>query len=87
MKIYMITRLFYRGPSFALLHEEYAENGRIDEKAPVQSSANTYVNIPIERVWDLLINLSEWQTIDSSFNDLRLETGINSEICSDQTLS
>lgn len=40
-------------------------------------STNTYINIPIERVWELLINLPQWQAIDPSFSDVRTEAGIS----------
>ncbi len=72
----MLKQLFYRGPSREVLHEQYAKKGRIDDKAPVKTSGDIYIQAPVERVWNLLINLSTWPTIDPSFRNVRLESAL-----------
>ena len=54
----MTKRLFYSGPSFVRLHEEYAKKGRIDEEAPVKTAGEITINAPVEQVWALLIDSS-----------------------------
>lgn len=71
----MSKQLLYRGPSFEILHEEYAKKGRLDEKAPIKSSAQTYINAPIESVWALLFDLPGWQAIYPSIRDVKLQAG------------
>lgn len=73
----MSKRLLYRGPSFEVLHEKYAKHGRLDEQAPVQASAQIHINAPVRRVWELLIDLPAWPTIDPSVHDVQLEAGVN----------
>lgn len=74
---YMFKRLFYGGPSFEVLHEEYAKQGQIDDRAPVKASSSIYIDAPVERVWELLINLPDWPALDSSIRDMQLEAGAN----------
>jgi hypothetical protein len=64
--------LFYRGPSLAILHEKYAKQGRIDQQAPIQSACNIQINAPVRRVWERLIDLPSWPTIDRSFRSVQL---------------
>ena len=45
----MLKQLFYSGPSFEVLHEEYAKKGRIDEEAPVEASHEVRIEAPVER--------------------------------------
>jgi hypothetical protein len=72
----VIRRLFYRGPSRAELHEDYAKLGRIDGNAPIQSRSDIYIAAPVERVWERLIDFQAWPTIDPSFRNVRLDTGV-----------
>ena len=72
----MTKRLFYSGPSFDRLHEEYAKKGRIDEEAPVKTAGEITINAPVEQVWALLIDLPNWPTIDPSFKNVRVESSI-----------
>ncbi len=69
----MIKRIFYSGPSFEILHEDYAKQGRIDEKAPLKTATDIRIDAPVEQVWAQLINLSDWPAIDSSFRNVQLE--------------
>ena len=70
----MLRRLFYHGPSFTALYHEYALKGKIDERAAIQSSGEIDINAPIDRVWNVLIDLSSWPSFDPNFSDVRLES-------------
>lgn len=72
----MLKQLFYHGPSFAVLHEEYAKKGRIDDQAPIRTSGAITIDAPIERVWNLLADLPAWPAIDPSFRNVRLESTV-----------
>jgi len=72
----MLRRIFYRGPSRQVLHEEYAKKGRIDELAPIISSSDIVINAPVDRVWALLVDLPAWPAIMPFVRDVRLESGI-----------
>lgn len=73
----MSRQVLYRGPSFDVLHEKYAKRGRLDEKAPVQASAQIHIYAPVERVWKLLIDLPAWPAIDPSVRDVQIDAGVN----------
>lgn len=70
----MIRHQFYIGPSYDILFEEYARQGRIDEQAPVKTSGGILIAAPPERVWDLLIDLARWPVINPAFSDVRLQS-------------
>lgn len=71
-----MQQLVYRGPSRRELHEVFAKLGRIDENAPIQTRSVIYIAAPVERVWEQLIDLTAWPTIDPSFRSVWLETGV-----------
>ncbi|WP_068921397.1 SRPBCC family protein [Planobispora rosea] len=56
----MVRKLFYRGPSLAVLHDEYAAHGRIDREAQLTSSSALVVDAPAERVWEIMADLAAW---------------------------
>lgn len=58
----MSTKLFYSGPSLAVLHEEYARNGRIDAAAQLTNSSDLVVDAPVGRVWEVIGDLRTWST-------------------------
>lgn len=72
----MIQQIFYNGPSLEILHEEYAKQGQIDEKAPVKNLSDIYINAPVEQVWQKLVDLPRWPMIDPSFRNVRLESDV-----------
>jgi hypothetical protein len=72
----MMRQILYSGPSLERLHEKYAKKGQIDEKAPIKTFSNVYIDAPVERVWELLVNLPSWPTIDPAFRDVRLESDV-----------
>ncbi|MEU0479316.1 SRPBCC domain-containing protein [Streptosporangium sp. NPDC006013] len=53
-------KVLYAGPSIERLHEEYAKKGRLDENAPVKSSASIVIDAPAEKVWKLLADMNDW---------------------------
>ncbi len=69
----MKTRLLYAGPPLRVLHEEYAENGRIDQDAPVTAACGVDIQAPRERVWELLASPPGWERIDPAIHDVRLD--------------
>lgn len=73
----MLSRLFYQGPPFATLYAEYAQKGRIDEKAAIKASGEITINAPIEHVWNVLVDLSSWPKSDPNFSDVRLESTVS----------
>ena len=73
----MIASMFYAGPSFDTLYAEYAQQGRIDDKAPVKARSEITINAPIEKVWEILMNLPDWPRFDPSFSDVTLESDVS----------
>jgi hypothetical protein len=63
----MPSKLFYAGPSLAVLHREYARKGRIDESAPVTNISSLVVNAPVHRVWAVLSDLRNRAIWDADF--------------------
>jgi len=72
----MISQIFYSGPSIEILHEQYAKQGRIDEMSPVKTATDIYIEAPVEQVWEQLIKLVDWPTIDPSFRNVHLESTV-----------
>ncbi len=56
----MFGQLFYIGPPVEVLHERYAKQGRIDDRAPVRASHEVWVDAPVERVFALLSDPTRW---------------------------
>jgi hypothetical protein len=52
--------LFYSGPSLAVLHDEYARQGRIDPDAPLVSSSEIVVGAAPRAVWEAITDLRGW---------------------------
>lgn len=72
-----LHRLLYRGPTLGVLHEQYAKKGRIDEEAPVVSTAEVHIEAPVERVWALLSAPGRWDEIDPDIHDVVLNDGVH----------
>jgi len=73
----MIPSMFYAGPSFDTLYAEYAQQGRIDDNAPVRARGEITINAPIEKVWEVLMNFPDWPRFDPSFSDVTLESDVS----------
>ncbi len=69
-------KLFYRGPSVRVLHEQYAMQGRIDERAPVTSASELRIEAPAARVWQLLADPAGWPDVLPGRRVLRLDGGV-----------
>jgi hypothetical protein len=63
----MPSRLFYTGPSLAVLHSEYARRGRIDAAAPVTNTSSLLVGASVRQVWAALCDLRNRATWDPDF--------------------
>jgi hypothetical protein len=68
----MPGKLFYSGPPLAVLHEEYAKKGIVDEAAPVKSSSTTVIDAPVHQVWEVLSDLANWPAWHSPITILEL---------------
>ncbi|MEV7908190.1 SRPBCC domain-containing protein [Streptomyces anulatus] len=55
-----MSKLFYRGPSLATLHADYAARHRIDTEAPVTSESGITVDADPAQVWEVLADLRNW---------------------------
>jgi hypothetical protein len=73
----MLKQLFYHGPSFTTLYTDYALKGKIDEKAAIKASGEIHINAPIDKVWNVLVNLSSWPHFDPNFSDVKLESTVS----------
>ena len=69
-----MTKLFYRGPSINVLHEDYAKRGRVDEQAPVRVSEQTIIAAPVARVWALISDPAGWPAIDPDITNVHLDS-------------
>lgn len=58
-----MNSITYRGPSLATLHENYAKNGRIDERAPIHGRRRITIDAPVSVVWETLTDLPRWGEI------------------------
>ena len=52
--------LLRRGPSLAVLEQQYAKRGRIDRAAPVQAQHTMWIDAPVSLVWLLLADVARW---------------------------
>lgn len=73
----MLKQLFYHGPSFTTLYTDYALKGKIDEKAAIKASGEIHINAPVDRVWNVLVNLPSWPHFDPNFSDVKLESTVS----------
>ena len=65
--------LFYTGPSITQLHQDYAQQGRIDERAPVTVTCEIVINAPVQRVWELIASPAGWPDFDPAVHDVKLD--------------
>ncbi len=56
----MATKPLCTRPSLSTLHEEYAKKSRIDEEAPVTSTASILIGAPPSRVWAVVADVARW---------------------------
>lgn len=72
----MSSRLLYRGPTLAVLHEEYAKHGRTDDRAPIAATVSVYVEAPPRRVWETLSAVADWPAVDPAISRVHLLAGV-----------
>ncbi len=75
----MTHALFYSGPPMEQLHEQYAKQRRIDQRAPVQAADEVEIDAPIERVWDRLSSPTSWSNIAERIHSVRLESDVRAD--------
>ena len=73
----LANSLFYRGPTLARLHEEWAKQGKIDENAPITTTSSIDIHAPIAHVWEHLIDLANWPIISTAFQKMELDTTVD----------
>ena len=52
--------LFYRGPTLAKLHNDYAKQHSVDPNAPLVSSSTVEILAPVEAVWHAIAGVEAW---------------------------
>jgi hypothetical protein len=67
----MLKKLFYVGPSWDALHEEYAKKSRVDLNAPVQANGEIVIAAPPLEVWSTLSDVTNWPAIRSDVHDVK----------------
>lgn len=77
----MATKLFCTRPSLGTLHEEYAKKSRIDEEAPVTSTASILIDAPPSQVWAVLADVAGWPSWHAPMTVLSL-----GEVCPDAVM-
>jgi carbon monoxide dehydrogenase subunit G len=75
-----MNKLFYRGPSIDVLHEQYAKHGRIDQRAPVHVTEQVLVAAPVARVWELLSDPASWPAVDPAIRDVHLDAPLAADV-------
>lgn len=72
----MSSQLLYRGPTLQTLHEQYAKQGRIDERAPVSAASSIDIDAAPEQVWQVLSCVDAWPTVDPAISQVQLPEGV-----------
>ena len=72
----MSSRLLYRGPSLQTLHEQYAKQGRIDERAPISAASSVDIDAAPDQVWQVLSYAADWPAVHSAISQVHLPTGV-----------
>jgi hypothetical protein len=65
-----MSSLFYAGPSITRLHQDYAKQGRIDERAPVTATCEVVISAPVQRVWEMIASPAGWPVFDPAVHDV-----------------
>ncbi len=72
----MLKSLFYAGPSLKTLLAAYAKQGRIDRAAAITSHAEIVVRAPVARVWQVLVDVSNWPAWMPGVTTARLDSTV-----------
>jgi len=68
-----MSSLFYAGPSITRLHQDYAKQGRIDERARVTAKCEVVISAPVQRVWEMIASPAGWPVFDPAVHDVKLD--------------
>jgi hypothetical protein len=71
-----MSHLLYRGPSLQVLHEQYAKQGRIDERAAVTAAGSVRIDAPPRQVWQVLSTPQAWPDVAADISDVDLPDGV-----------
>lgn len=74
-----MKNIFYQGPSFKILHNKYAKNGLLDPKASVKSSSQIVINESINKVWNIVINITDWSSFCPGFSKIKSLDGVKTD--------
>jgi hypothetical protein len=58
------------------LHQQYAKQGRIDERAPVTTTYEVHIDAPVQRVWELLSNPMDWPGFAAGIHHVHLDAAV-----------
>jgi len=72
----MTLRLLYRGPTIEVLHEQYAKQGHIDARAPVQAIHSVHIGATPQRVWQVLSTATDWPSVDPAISNVQVTGGV-----------
>lgn len=76
-----MNKLFYNGPTFAALHNNYAKQHKIDEQAQIVTESSITINAPVETVWNIIADIKNYPSFAPDFTDIQV-----SEVAVDQPL-
>lgn len=72
-----MNSITYRGPSLTELHEDYAKNGRIDDRAPIRARRAITIEAPVDVVWETLTGFSRWsESLEPDLKHVAAEEGV-----------
>lgn len=74
-----MKNLLYNGPNYAILHEEFSKQGKLDEKASIISKSQVYVNAPVERVWNVVYQIMKWQEFLPHLKKIQLHSSVKTD--------
>lgn len=74
-----MKKLLYNGPTLGILHEDFAKQGKLDEKASVISRSQINVNAPLEKVWKVVYQIMEWQEFLPHFKKIQIDSDVKTD--------
>jgi len=73
-------QVFYIGPSLDSLQNQYAKQGRIDPKAPIQAHDTIVINASASRVWQVLSDVPNWPAWFPGVKNIHLVADVGPEV-------
>jgi hypothetical protein len=65
--------MFYAGPSISRLHQDYAKQGRIDDRAAVTTTCEAEIKAPAQKVYELIASPAGWPDFDPAVKDVTID--------------